>query len=286
MLTANIIGGLGNQLFIIFTTISYSIKTKNPFWFFYSDNSPSITPRATYWNSFLKNLKPFVYTNIPPQISNIKEYIYSQNGLKYIEIPRMKYSHIVLNGYFQSYKYFEENYTQIHKLLKLNEMQTNMKYMYKDIYDFNNTISLHFRYGDYKKYPDVYHLMTHEYYKKSIEIILDKRDNKPTTVLFFHENKDIEDIKTVNDIIDNLRNIYPSLQFIETETTLQDWAQLLLMSCCADNIISNSTFSWWGAYFNSNPDKIITYPIDWYVGENNLALPDLIPEKWVGIECG
>jgi hypothetical protein len=56
MITCNLCGGLGNQLFQIFATISYAIKYNIPFVFLYSEISPSITHRITYWNTFLKSL--------------------------------------------------------------------------------------------------------------------------------------------------------------------------------------------------------------------------------------
>ena len=66
---------------------------------------------------------------------------------------------------------------------------------------------------------------------------------------------------------------------------IPDWQQMLLMSICNDNIIANSTFSWWGSYFNENPDKIVCYPGVWFgpkLTQNNTV--DLFPEDWKKIE--
>jgi hypothetical protein len=68
------------------------------------------------------------------------------------------------------------------------------------------------------------------------------------------------------------------------DNTLADWEQLLLMSCCHHNIIANSTFSWWAAYFNSWKDKIVCYPSVWFGNIANHDTKDLCPEEWIKIQ--
>jgi hypothetical protein len=60
----------------------------------------------------------------------------------------------------------------------------------------------------------------------------------------------------------------------------EDWHQLLLMSLCRDNIIANSSFSWWGAYFNSHDDKIVVCPSIWFGKDAKIDTSDLCPKSW------
>ena len=140
---------------------------------------------------------------------------------------------------------------------------------------------MHFRLGDYKKYPLVYPILTEKYYSNSLSFILDQVTNKPEHVLYFCEDADLED---VGKIIAGLQTLFPYLNFVRANPLLEDWEQLLLMSLCEYNIIANSTFSWWGAYLNDNINKIVCYPDKWFKPETNKDISDLFPEDWVRID--
>jgi hypothetical protein len=72
-------------------------------------------------------------------------------------------------------------------------------------------------------------------------------------------------------------------RFYKVPDMFEDWKQLLLMSVCDHNIIANSTFSWWGAYFNQNPGKMVCYPSAWFGPALNHDTRDLFPAGWVKI---
>ena len=60
------------------------------------------------------------------------------------------------------------------------------------------------------------------------------------------------------------------------------YRDMQLMSMCKHNIIANSSFSWWGAWLNSNPDKIIIAPSRWF-NDTKINTKDLLPESWIQI---
>ena len=271
MISCELMGGLGNQLFQIFATISYAIKYKQAFQFLKKD---FLGKRTTYWNSFLLSLKEFTTLNLT------KMQVIKETKFNYQELPVPNESvntNTKLHGYFQSYKYFESSFDSICRLIQLDNQKTTIKYKY--MHNFDNLISMHFRLGDYKSLQEYHPLLPFKYYKNSIKHIIDKTSNSKLKVLYFCEKEDNEDVQ---DIIELLHICYPDCRFIKGYDDAADWEQMLMMSICHHNIIANSTFSWWSAYFNTHEDKIVCYPDIWFgpklIDVNNTC--DLFPEKW------
>ena len=75
--------------------------------------------------------------------------------------------------------------------------------------------------------------------------------------------------------------LFPDLKFEKIDDSIEDWEQVIIMSLCEHNIIANSSFSWWGAYFNKNINKIVCYPDKWFgpKGPHNQT-KDLCPDSW------
>ena len=70
------------------------------------------------------------------------------------------------------------------------------------------------------------------------------------------------------------------MTFVEGHSEVED---LWLMSLCKHNIIANSSFSWWGAWLNNNPNKKVIAPKKWFGDHVNLNTSDLLPESWIKI---
>jgi len=280
MLTCNLMGGLGNQLFQIFTTIAYSMKNGVSFRFL--DNKTlgggNCTLRYTYWDTFLYRMKPYL-TQVFPPLVQIKE-----NGFRYNDLDMSVLANnqnARLFGYFQSYKYFEQYSKTIIMLTGIEEFRTTLFKKYK----YENSISIHFRLGDYKKVRWVHPIATCDYYKCSLSYILEAQNQPaptPNMVMYFCEDEDIDHVKQT---IDALQLDFPQLAFERADTSLADWEQMLLMSCCRHNIIANSSYSWWAAYLNTNPDKIVCYPSAWFGPSIGHDTSDLCPREWKQIQC-
>jgi hypothetical protein len=277
MITCHLRGGLGNQLFQIFTTIAYAIQQSQPFFFLNNyqlgNGQNGVTIRYTYWETFLDRLKIFLKNDI--QISNMLTV--SETSFNYDKLPQHTVKDIMLYGYFQSYLYFDEFKDTIFKLIKIDSKKNILNQTVN--IDFKNTISLHFRLGDYKRYPDVHPILPVSYYSNALQYLLYETTNLTciTNVLYFCEDGDLNE---VIEMINELKSVYPELVFERAEPLLFDWEQLLLMSLCKYNVIANSTFSWWGAYFNENIGKKICYPSVWFGPKAAHNTKDLFPKDW------
>ena len=281
MITCNLMGGLGNQIFQIFTTISYAIKSRNKFQFLAQETlgGGSCTLRYTFWNTFFSSLKPFLIKNLPP-VNVIRE-----NGFTFQELPveSMVGTNVLIHGYFQSEKYFKDQYEMICRLIGLemlkqsvlDALRLNKEYL-------NNTISMHFRLGDYKKLADFHPIATPKYYENALNHFSSKFPEERFTILYFCED---QDVREVQETIKNLENTFPKYKFTRGDNTLPDWQQMLYMSLCRHNIIANSSFSWWGAYFNAHENNIVCYPSVWFGPTANINTKDLCPNEWIKIEC-
>jgi Glycosyl transferase family 11 len=292
MISINLMGGLGNQLFQIFTTIAYAIKHKHKFVFPYSDK---LAQRVTYWNNFMLSLKLFTTSNLNNRVTNNEIQnmdVIGERDFRYNELPQTNpLNSFKLHGYFQSYKYFENELEQIYGLFRLEQQKQKIMEEYAHLFSFDGAkISMHFRLGDYKQLQHYHPIMPPDYFQNALTTILEKGELENATILYFCEE---EDNNIVLQFIDILRLHFSSskwknINFVKVDDTIADWKQMLLMSCCDHNIIANSSFSWWGAYMNSSANKIVCYPSLWFGQTMHdhhgfKDTQDLFPEKWIKI---
>jgi len=152
---------------------------------------------------------------------------------------------LVFNGYFQSVKYFKEIEEEIREIFSPSSDFFNKIYQsYPDL-SCNGTLSIHIRRGDYLTISDILPVVDISYVNKAIEIIGDY-----SKVFIFSDDKAWAK--------ENFNNI----DFIIVED-LEDYEELWMMSLCMNNIISNSTFSWWGSFLNMNLSKKVIAPSLW-----------------------
>lgn len=247
-------GGLGNFLFQIAHGYSLSLEHNVGF----AIDLSKIWVVHTHWTEYMSN----IFRNVPtvPSFPNTQYYIYE--SLTYKRTPYVP--NIFLDGYFQSEKYFENYKKEIMDLFKIDDNTLNLlRERYPNILDNDNTCSIHVRRGNFLK-VSFYNHLDMNYYNKAIDTI--GRDKH-----FVVFSDDINWCK--ENFVDG------NFTFIENE---KDYLDLYLISLCKDNITSNSTFSWWGAYLNQNPNKKVYTPKVWF--NHTHSSEDVIPKDWIKID--
>ncbi len=176
-----------------------------------------------------------------------------------------------LTGYWQSHKYFEKIRKTLLKDFQPKEIPTSSIYNYLNTLSSESSVSIHIRRGDYVNNAETNTLhgtCSVEYYNSAIDYI----SSKIHTPVFYIFSDDMDWVKS-NFIIKH-KFIYV------TETPVgKDYFEMCLMSYCKHNIIANSSFSWWAAWLNQNPDKIVVAPKKWM--NTSINTNDLIPANWI-----
>ena len=279
-----LMGGLGNQLFQIFTLISYSIDNNRQFNINDHTKNMGIT-RSDYWNNFLSSLSQYVVSNDEWRNSRI----YMERYHHYTPINNILTS-FTLFGYFQTFKYFEHNLQSIKEIINYQDKFSYVadKYFSSYIPIRKTPISIHFRIGDYKDKQDYHPVMELKYYINSLKYIFKDDFRTDNHILFFFEEQDYDYV--INKfIIPIKRSEFPgglNITYQTIDHSIPDWEQMILMSKCKHNIIANSSFSWWAAYLNENEGKKICYPEKWFgpkLSEKNTN--DMFPPSWNKIHC-
>jgi hypothetical protein len=250
-------GGLGNFLFQIAASYYASKKYNRQLEIDISDISVIHSPIESYYNNIFRKLK---------FINQYYDYTVDEpfQPIQFSEIPN-PHNNLKLKGYYQNEKYLNEFSDEILDLFEVDlETLRYLQSKYSDILK-NNTCSLHVRRGNYVEKSDFHPLQSVEYYKQSISVIGDDLH-----YLIFS---------------DDINWCKENLNFIKNKTYIMDnmdYQDLYLMSMCDNNIIANSSFSWWGAWLNKNYNKKVIYPSNWF-GVSFLDTSEIGCKNWIKI---
>ena len=208
-----------------------------------------------------REYKTFLDLNEKPRNTNTRVKIFNY-PFHYTEfIP--KENSFIIDGYFQSEKYFCDIREELLSMFKPNrEAERLINQKYGHILK-TKTVSLHIRRGDYVNLKNLYNLLNKDYYIKALEVV----GNYENCLVFS------------DDLAWCRKNLsFKNMTFVDNE---KDYIEMFLMSKCQFNIISNSSFSWWGAWLNQSGESRVIAPDRWFEkGYSNLNERDIIPENW------
>ena len=282
---AHIQARLGNQLFIIFTTLSYYIDNKCKNYILCAYYSEA---RDYFWDTLFSNISQNVSYNTP-----IPEK-YNEPFFHYKELPIFN-KDTVLVGYFQSHKYFEHNIGKIKEIIGIDAKINEVLLKYPE-YTVNKTIVIHHRIGDaatvrFGKEVQLYHpIHKPNYYINAFKTLISKGiDIYDYEILYFCEAENNKIVNHYNLKINNaLKELTgKDLRYKKVSDDIPDWEQLLIMTSAKHYIIANSTFSWFGAYLSSSKESIVCRTATWFgPGYDGTITDDLFPDSWIKIDEG
>lgn len=287
MIIVKISGGLGNQLFqyafgryvseSLQVEVKYDLQTNlkiRDFTIrdcgladlnlpFDQASTAEIERFRFFYSGFLSRLERKVNQFIPFNIHLIIE----KGQHLVLPVGKLK-DNCYYDGYWQSYKYLTELRNEL--ISQVGEIQLGIKAVeWKKMIQTSISISIHIRRGDYisiKKNTDIFQVCGIDYYLSAINYI----KGKITNPHFFIFSDDLAWAK------ENFQGV--QFTFVEGNKPHED---MYLMSLCQHNIIANSTFSWWGAWLNSNYGQLVVAPKHWYVEQLNINIDNFILDKWI-----
>lgn len=271
-------GGLGNQLFqyalyrelqFMGRTVKMDVKTE----YGREKDRPHMlwTLQASYKEATQEEINDLTdgFMDLPSRIRRkftgrrTKEYAEADSNF---DPEVLKRTPVYLTGYFQSERYFEHVKKELRKELVFSPEITRglSAKLRKQVDDYKRQIegteavSLHVRRGDYLEHPEIYgKSCTDAYYKKAVSYV---RERYPEAHFFVFTNDPVWTKIWLSE------NWEKESNFTVMEGASEDmgYLDLMLMSCCRHQIMANSSFSWWGAWLNRNPDKLIIAPCPWF----------------------
>lgn len=291
MIIVQITGGLGNQMFQYAAGKALSLHHKVPLKLdlqqYRKDKHHELEiPRQfeltafehfEYTEATVAEIEHFtIQNNLTRRIQKIlpvhKRKIYTEKAYPFDPHFFKANKDIYLKGHRQTSKYFERFSNNIRSIYQLKpELTSNVENIKKNLSN-KNTVAVHVRRGDYLRLPiilDWHGVLSEQYYFNALEYLSERIND----LQVFYFSDDPEWIR------DTLIPKFPGT-IVSDSITKTNYQDFYLIQSCKHQVVANSSFSWWAAWLNPNPDKIVIAPKKWF---NNAPYDtrDLIPESWI-----
>ncbi len=294
MIAIQLTGGLGNQLFQYAAAKALSLYHKSELLLevssFYREELPDLeVPRNFELYNFtgvaekliqaseIQHDKKFSFLKerkIEKILANYKRRVYKEPFYHFDANFFKSKSSVFLKGGWQSPKYFN-NYADIIKsTLQLKEATYSNVKAKAITLENTSTVAVHIRRADYLRKPIIlewHGVLGKDHYAKAFEEL--SKHTSIDKVLYFSDDPDW--------VAKELLSLMPG-EIVSNEISSTPYEDFYLMQHCTHNIIANSSFSWWAAWLNPNPNKIVIAPHRWF-NKAPLNTKDLYPEGWIKI---
>lgn len=255
--TADLMGQFGNQMFIMAAASSLA----------WDNGADPVFPGLAAQEDFnIPTNYEKVFYNLDVSVPEEGiDYVYHERHFYYEPIQYRP--NMMIRGWFQSEKYFLSHKDKIMQMFAPGpEIVDYLSRKYGFIVDHPETVGIHYRSYEMEDPGQlVYVDCDVEYYKKAVSLF-------PKDFFFIVFSNDPEKAKKI------FGNISGRFFYVQGETHYHDF---YLMSLCKHQIICNSSFSWWAAYLNPNPQKGVVAPLRWFNPNYGADDRDLVPEGWL-----
>lgn len=293
MIAVRLMGGLGNQMFqyAIARRLAYDRKTKPILDLVFFENIAASDTSREYeidcFNIEENILSPRQRPSEEAQYAGIKGklqltrhklqkkhwYIQRENGHGFDPSVLHVKNNAYLIGYWQTEEYFKDIRNILLKDFSIKTPpRGNNKKILEKILQSKNPISIHVRRGDYvsnTNASEFHGTKDKTYYEAAITKMVQKGVKNPDLFVF---SDDPEWCKK------NLKFAFKTTYVEGNEKGFED---MRLMMNCKHNIIANSSFSWWAAWLNTNPEKIIVAPKVWFNDVKTNKETNVVPKTWI-----
>lgn len=203
----------------------------------------------------------------------LKPRIFRENGLSYNKAFEGLGDNVYLQGYWQSERYFSQVEDEIRRDFEIVTPPDARNSALLGELASLPAVSLHIRRGDYvadARTNATHGTCTLDYYARAVELIAEKLGEAPVVIAFSDDPEWVRE---------NLK-LGCEMRVMDHNDSDHNYEDLRLMSACRHHIIANSSFSWWGAWLNPSPDKIVVAPDRWFANPA-LVNNDIWPETWI-----
>ena len=283
MLVSVIKEGLGNQLFQYATgrSLAYKLGVKFKLDICHYETNKSRKYSLNHFGIIEQFITPLEKTSLRAknwyskrlkQLDiSARSYWYFENGFEFDPKLFQVLDNTIIEGYWQTEKYFKDIEDIIRREFQVKDLLKGKNEEYLREIKKENSVSLHVRRGDYisnDHVNSIHGACGLTYFESAIEYML-KHISNPC---FFVFSDDMEWVRE-NISIKGCRTYYTD------HNGDDDFEDLRLMYSCKHQIISNSSFSWWGAWLNSNRNKVVVAPANWF--RSNRIDRDILPQSWI-----
>jgi len=286
-----LVGGLGNQLFQYATARAVALRNKAELVLdaraYSAAPAPAALARNTHRSFDLQHFAIAAQIGREEQLPPPRSRRFCYYRWRYFgRHPRFKRQRghgfnpsvlalgtdVYLHGYFQSERYFAEFADTLHRELRIGTPPSAENARWLDDIRAGPSVSLHVRRGDYVSTSGVrasFGTCSPDYYRRALARIRERSNTDPTVYVFSDEPGWVRDNLTLG----------APMRVIGHNGGTTAYEDMRLMSACTHHVIANSSFSWWGAWLDSNPKKCVVAPKRWF-NDRKLANPDIVPETW------